>query len=87
MVFIIEIMVMKEKGMSVARLLGLLSFVEAGCALLFSPVVFALRGVVLGGIAYRLGEKKTGLWGIVANLLSAALGILISMKFSALMDG
>lgn len=80
-------MVAKEKGMTVARLLILLSFIEAGCALLFSPVVFALRGIVFGILAYRLGEKKLGLWGVVSNILGAAIGIFISMKFSAPMGG
>ncbi len=75
-------MVVKEKGMTVSRLLVALSFVEAGCALLFSPVVFALRGVVFGVLAYRSGEQTLGLWGVVSNVAGAAIGIWISLQYS-----
>ena len=78
-------MVVKQTGMTVARLLVVLSFVEAGCALLFSPVVFALRGIVFGILAYRFGEKKLGLWGMVSNILGAAIGIWISLQYSSMM--
>lgn len=78
-------MVVKEKGMTVSRLLVALSFIEAGCALLFSPVVFALRGVIFGILAYRFGEKKLGLWGVVSNVVGAALGIWISLQYSSMM--
>ncbi|MSS74769.1 hypothetical protein EXS73_00945 [Candidatus Pacearchaeota archaeon] len=78
-------MVVKEKGMTVSRLLVALSFVEAACALLFSPVVFALRGVIFGILAYRFGEQKLGLWGIGSNILGAAVGIWISLQYSSMM--
>jgi uncharacterized membrane protein HdeD (DUF308 family) len=78
-------MVVQGKGMSVARLLVVLSFVEAGCALLFSPVVFALRGIVFGILAYRFGEKKLGLWGVASNILGAAIGIWISLQYSSML--
>ncbi len=73
-------MVVRRKEWSVARLLGMLGFVEAACALLFFPAVFALRGVIFGILAYRFGEKKLGAWGVVANIVAAGIGVWISLQ-------
>jgi len=61
-----------------ARICTILGFVFAALALLVSPLLFGLAGLVLGIVGAVLGDKPLGWYAAAASVVAAVLGTVIA---------
>ncbi|MET8043980.1 hypothetical protein ABZU25_24320 [Micromonospora sp. NPDC005215] len=61
-----------------ARILTIVGFVFAVIALLLSPIVFGVLGIVAGIAGAVLGDKPLGWYAAAASLVGAILGTVIA---------
>ncbi|MFI6255417.1 hypothetical protein [Micromonospora zamorensis] len=66
-----------------ARILTIVGFVFAVLALLLSPIIFGVLGVIAGIVGAVLGDKPLGWYAAAASVIAAILGVVV---FAALMN-
>jgi hypothetical protein len=65
-------------GITTARVCTIAAFVFAVLALLLSPVLFGIIGVLLGALAAYLGDKPLGWYGALASAVAALVSLLLN---------
>ncbi|MFG1913534.1 hypothetical protein [Micromonospora sp. NPDC048898] len=61
-----------------ARILTIVGFVFAVLALLISPIIFGVLGIVAGIVGAVLGDKPLGWYAAAASVVGAILGTIIA---------
>ncbi|MEU7585056.1 hypothetical protein AB0A95_01995 [Micromonospora sp. NPDC049230] len=61
-----------------ARILTIVGFVFAVLALLISPIIFGVLGIVAGIVGAVLGDKPLGWYAAAASVVGAIIGTVIA---------
>ncbi|MEU7756627.1 hypothetical protein AB0B57_22705 [Micromonospora sp. NPDC049101] len=61
-----------------ARILTIVGFVFAVLALLISPIIFGVLGIVAGIVGAVLGDKPLGWYAAAASVVGAIIGTIIA---------
>ncbi|GGO31231.1 hypothetical protein [Micromonospora parathelypteridis] len=61
-----------------ARILTIVGFVFAVLALLLSPIIFGVLGLIAGIVGAVLGDKPLGWYAAAASVVGAIIGVVIA---------
>ncbi len=53
-------------------------FVMAAVAVFLVPIILGPLGAIFGAVGYARGDRKLGLWAVVAGVVGTILGLLLA---------
>jgi hypothetical protein len=53
-------------------------FVLAAVAVFIVPIILGPLGAIFGGIGYARGDRRLGLWAVVAGIVATILGLVLA---------